>query len=223
MAFICLTTLTHAQECMGIKMKAGAGYEMAMYDGKDKPTGTMVYTIKNVRKEGASTVVDVETQMTSTKGKAMPANLVHYTCNGNEVIMDMSGFGGGNPGMKDMEMKLINNDITYPRTLTVGSKLKDGTVKTEAYNNGTKMMEMTLGMTNRQVESKESLTTPAGTFDTYKVSSDLNIESKMMGIPIRRVMRSVSYRNPDTLFDIKNESYDKGGKLVGYMMLTKVL
>lgn len=211
-----------AQDCMGLPMKTGASYEMSMYDGKDKPTGTMLYTVKNVRKEGSSTIVDVETQMTSAKGKAMPSGLLHYTCTGNEVVVDMSGFGGGNPAMKDMEVKMVNNDIAYPRTLKSGSTLKDGTLKTEAYNNGTKMMEMTMSMTNRQVGDKETVTTSAGTFDTHKVSSDLNMESKMMGIPIRRVMRTVSYRNDDLLFDVKNESYDKNGKLIGYTVLSKV-
>lgn len=214
--------VSQAQDCMGLKITPGAGYEMTMYDNKDKVTGTMTYTFKNVRKEGSSTVVDVETQTTTTKGKATPPNLIHYTCTGNEVVIDMSGFGGGNPAAKDMEVKLVNNDITYPRMLTAGSKLKDGTLQTEAYNKGSKMMDMTMALTNRQVGSKENLTTPAGTFETYKVSGDLNIESKMMGIPIRRVMRTVSYRNADMLFDIKNESYDKGGKLLSYTVLSKV-
>ncbi len=217
-----LATLAKAQDCMGLKIKPGAGYEMTMYDSKDRVTGTTLYTFKTVRKEGSSTVIDVETQMTSNKGKAMPASLLHYTCTGNEVIIDMSNAGGGqNPGMKDMEVKLINNNISYPRMLSAGTKLKDGTVQTEAYSNGTKMMEMTLALTNRQVEGKESLTTPAGTFETYKVSGDMSMESKMMGIPIRRAMRTVSYRANDVLFDVKNESYDKGGKLIGYMLLSK--
>ncbi len=211
-----------AQDCMGLKMQPGATYEMTMYDGKNQQTGVMVYTIKNVRKEGSSTIVDIETQTNFAKGKTLPPSLVHYTCTGNEVVVDMSGFGGGqNPAMKDLEVKMVNNDVTYPRTLKTGSTLKDGTLQTEAYNNGTKITEMRMSMTNRQVGDKENITTPAGTFEAYKISSDLNMESKTMGIPIRRVMRSVSYRNNDILFDIKNESYDKNGKLIGYMVLSK--
>jgi hypothetical protein len=77
-------------------------------------------------------------------------------------------------------------------------------------------------MVNRQVESQQPLTTPAGTFDTYKITSDVNFETRVMGIPVRNKLRTVSYRATNALFDIKSENYDKKGNLTSYMLLSKV-
>ncbi len=221
MAVLSLTTLAHAQECMGLKIKTGAGYEMTMYDSKDKATATMTYTFKNVRQEGASTVVDVDMLMTSSKGKTMPVSTIHYTCNGNEVVVDMAGMGGGASPMKDMEMKIVNNNISFPKTLSENTKLTDGTLETEAGNNGTTLMKMNIAVTNRKVEGKQSLTTPAGTFTVYKITSDIAMENRVMGMPIRNQMHSASYRANDVLYDIRTENFDKNGKLSSYSMLTK--
>ena len=60
--------------------------------------------------------------------------------------------------------------------------------------NGSTMMNMNMIMANRQVESKDPITTPAGTFDAYKITSDMNLENRVMGMPIRSTMRVVSYR-----------------------------
>jgi hypothetical protein len=86
---------------------------------------------------------------------------------------------------------------------------------------GSTLMTMNMTMSNRQVESKAALTTPAGTFDAYKVTSDMSFENRMMGIPIRGTMRTVSYRAVNQLFDVKSETYNKNGKLVGYTLLSK--
>jgi len=50
----------------------------------------------------------------------------------------------------------------------------------------------------------------------------MSFENKVMGIPIRNSMRVVSYRADNQIFDIKSETYNKNGKLMGYTMLSKV-
>jgi hypothetical protein len=96
-------------------------------------------------------------------------------------------------------------------------------MEVEMTTNGGMMMTMTMTMTNRLVDSRESVTTPAGTFDTVKVTSDMNTESRIMGMPIRSTMKTVSYRAGNQILDIKSETYNKGGKLMGYSILSKAL
>lgn len=213
-----------AQDCAGMKIKSGTGYELQSYNARDKPNGRIVYRFKDVRKEGGATVVDVEMQSIDEKGKAASPTVLKYTCTGNELIIDMSGMAQMTNGtMRDGEMRMKINELPYPAKLSAGQKLKDGQMSADFYSNGSKMMEMNLTMANRQVEGPENLTTPAGTFTAYKVSGDMNVDNRTMGIPIRVNFRTVSYRTNDLLFDVKTETYNKSGKLMGYTILSKVL
>jgi DNA/RNA-binding domain of Phe-tRNA-synthetase-like protein len=75
-------------------------------------------------------------------------------------------------------------------------------------------------ISNRNVNSLEKLTVPAGTYDAYKISSDMNMEMAM-GIPVKVAMQSVSYRAPGILWDLKTETYRKG-KLMSYSELSRI-
>ncbi|MGM9507946.1 TapB family protein [Larkinella sp. GY13] len=222
-AFSLIAILANAQECLGIKFKPGTSYEMLSYSAKDKPTGRVVYTIKEVTSEGGSTLIHIVMQSFDDKGKPAPEMAVKYTCTGDELIADLSGVVlATNDAMKDMEVRIKTNKLVYPKQLSAGSTLADGELEAETYNKDTKMMDMSIKVVNRKVESKESLTTPAGTFDVYKIGSDINLANRMMGIPVRVSFRSVSYRATDVLFDIKTETYNKNGKLKGYTVLSKL-
>ncbi|AQG79973.1 hypothetical protein [Spirosoma montaniterrae] len=220
-----LGTLTTgwAQDCLGFSMKTGMSYQMSTYNAKDKLTGVMSYRVNDVRKEGGATLVDMTVQVQDEKGKTQPPYTIRYTCKGDELLADLSGaLQGMQTAMKDAQLKMKSNSIVYPASYSVGQKLADGQIEADFLTNGTTMMEMNMTMVNRQVEGKESITTPAGTFDTYKVASDMNFTNRTMGIPIRGNMRVVSYRAPNQLLDIKSETFNKNGKLMGYTLLTKV-
>ncbi len=214
---------SQAQDCLGMAFKAGMAFELSHFNGKDKPIGKVVYQVKDVHKEGSSTVMDIAAQFEDEKGKQQAPYTIKYTCTGNELVADMSGMMQSmqNGGMKDMEMKLKTNKLVYPGKLSVGQKLSDGQMEADLNSKGNTMMTMNMTMTNRLVDTKESITTPAGTFDAYKISSDVSFENRVMGMPIRNTMRVVSYRTDNQLFDIKSESYNKSGKLMGYSLLTK--
>ena len=207
-----------------MKFKSGMGFELSTFSGKDKPTGKILYQVKDVHKEGGSTVMDINAQFQDEKGNQRSPYSIHYTCTGNELIADMSGMmmAMQNAGMKDSELKMKTNKLVYPGKMSVGQKLSDGQIEAEMVTNGSTLMNMNMMMVNRLVESKEPITTSAGTFDTYKITSDMNMDNKVMGIPMRNTMHVVSYRTDNQIFDIKSETYNKNGKLMGYTLLTKI-
>jgi hypothetical protein len=223
---LAIVTLTNslAQNCLGVAFKPGLSFELSQFNAKDKPMGKINYQVKDVRKEGGSTILDIIAQVQDEKGNQRPPYTIRYTCTGDELVADMSGMMQAMQAstMKDMEMKLKTNKLIYPGKLSVGQKLSDGQMEVDMTSNGNTMMNMTMLMANRHVESKDPITTPAGTFDAYKISSDVNFENRVMGMPIRTTMRVVSYRADSQLFDIKSETYNKSGKLMGYSLLTKV-
>ena len=212
---------SHAQECLGYALKAGSGFEMNSMDGKGKLIGTMTYKITNVAKEGASTVITVEFESINTKGKSELKNTYKMHCDGNALTLDASSLI--NPeqmkSFENFKMKYTAEDIVYPARLSVGEKLKDASLKGEGIS-GPMTVIFNMLITNRKVESQEKVTTPAGTYDAYKITSDMNMETKM-GFGIKMDLQTVSYRTPSIIWDIKSETYRKG-KLMGTMELTKV-
>ncbi|MFD2570053.1 hypothetical protein ACFSUS_05365 [Spirosoma soli] len=211
-----------AQDCLGMAFKSGMNYELTMYNTNDKPIGKIDYQIKDVHKEGGSTVIDIVAKFQDEKGNQREPSTIRYTCTGNELVADMSGLGMGVLGANSkQELKMKTNTIVYPAKLSVGQKLDDGLMEAEMYMDGAPMAQMNMTLLNRQVESQQAVTTPAGSYDTYKITADINYETRVMGIPVRNKMRTVSYRANNMLFDIKSENYDKKGKLTGYTLLSK--
>ncbi len=213
-----------AQECLGTPFKAGMGYEMITYNAKDKPVGKVNYLVKNVRREGGSTLIDISIQTADERGKTQPPYTVQYVCTGNELVADLSGLTRSiqGPTAADLEMKLNVNRLTYPSKLSIGQKLPNGVLEAELFSNGNRTMEINMTVNNRQVEGSETLTTPAGTFNTYKLTSDVAIDNRAMGMPIRLSVRTVSYRTNDLIFDVKTENFNKNGKLMSYSLLSKL-
>ena len=215
---------SHSQTCLGLTFKPGMTYELLSYSAKDKPNGRMLYTVKDVRREGAATIIELEFQMTDEKGKSqVNPSMVKYTCTGTEMIADLSGMMNASAGsLKNSEVRMKTNQLAYPAKLVSNVKLPDGLMESELYTDGNKMMDMTISMANRQVGNQESITVPAGTYNAWKISSDSEMKNRVMGmgLPAFR-MQTVSYRTNDVLMDIRTETY-RNGKLVGYTVLGKI-
>ncbi|MEQ9168598.1 MAG: hypothetical protein RLO12_20235, partial [Fulvivirga sp.] len=95
--------------------------------------------------------------------------------------------------------------------LSVGMSLNDASLKMS----GSIPFKMEVNIVNRKVEGKESITTPAGTFECYKITYTINTKSIM----------SMETTGADWIAKeigmVKSENYNKNGKLQGYSLLTK--
>jgi hypothetical protein len=210
-----------AQECMGIVLKEGSGFEMVTSNEKGKQTGRILYKIKKVSKEGADAVIDIDVESFDAKGKSQMANSMQMRCNGNELRVDASTMmlQDQNKQFEAFEMKFTSKDIIFPAKLSVGQNLPDASLHGEG-SSGPMVMNTDMTISNRKVEGQEKITVPAGTFDTYKVTSDMNILTKAI-VKINLDFKTVSYRSDKVLWDVKTETYRKG-KLIGVTELSKI-
>lgn len=206
---------------MGVTLKEGSGYEMLSYDAKGKENGRLVYKIKKVSKEGADTVIEMDFESFDKKEKSQMTNTFTMRCNGNEMRVDASSLmpQGQGSQFESFDMTFTSKDIIYPASLSVGQKLPDGSFHGEGAT-GPMSVTMDAEFTNRKVEGKEQITVPAGSFDTFKISSDMNISMKTV-MKMNFDFSSVSYRSPKILWDVKTETYRKG-KLAGTTVLSKL-
>lgn len=194
---------------------------MVSSNAKGKETGRVLYTVEKVSKDGADVVIQMKVVSTDTKGKSNMSNTMLMRCNGNEIRVDASTLMGQdqNKQFEAFDMKFTSKDIVFPAKLSVGQSLPDASLHGEG-SSGPIVVSTDMTITNRKVEGKESIKVPAGTFDTHKVTSDMNVSTKTI-MKISLDFSTVSYRSDKVLWDIKTESYRKG-KLMGITELSKI-
>ena len=214
-----MTTAVSAQDdCTALFkwLEPQVGLTYTDYNRKGKETGVSTMTVRELQAvpEGTKAVIDVE----FADEKMQDYNLEYgMTCAGDKIIIDMSSML--NPAMMQsfgaMETEVEYDGIELPAKLSVGQRLNDGTVTVRS-SMGAPGLGMTITVTteNRQVAAQEQVTTPAGTFEAYKITYDQNV--KLLG---SRRFSVVEWWNNEVGL-IKSESYGKNGKLQSSHVLT---
>lgn len=209
----------YAQDCEPyFPLEEGAVREMASYDKKDKLTGTTVQTVKEIKTTGNKTEWTIGVLSKDEKGKEVASGDLRMSCEEGVFKMDMRNFIDEEmmKSFEGMEVKIDATDLDYPSHLSPGQTLKDGNITITVSNSGMTMMTMVVKIYDRKVEGIEDVTTPAGTFSCYKLSS--TVETKTMFKVVAKSTEWVAKK----VGIVRQESLDKDGKLTGYMILTSM-
>ena len=219
--FIFSVYSVRAQECFGVAIREGGGFEMANFDSKGKPTGTLKYKFASVKQEGGSTVVGIELESLSAKGKTEYTQKFSMKCDGNQALVDAASLimEDQQKSFESFNMTFESNDIVYPNSLSVGQTLPEASLKGKGDMTGIPIL-FDMKVTDRKVASQEKITVGAGEFNAYKVVSSVQMTTKTIA-NITIGVETVSYRAPGVLWDIKSETYRKG-KLVSRSELSKI-
>lgn len=211
-----ISIYSKAQTCNSyFNFKKGSKMEMTSYDKKNKPTLVMKYEIKDIKSIGGSLKYTINYQTFDPKGKEMANTTMESSCKNGVYETELRSFGGEMmPTDANMKVNVTGDKVLYPSKLNVGDKLQDAAINVKTEMNGMTLMNMNVQVTDREIVSQESLTTPAGTFDCLKISYTVNF--KMMG---QRSSKTIEYIAKG-LGLIKTESYNEKGKLTGVTILT---
>ena len=210
----------HAQsDCsMFYPFKEGVKLEYTYYDKKGKLESKSQSVIKTIKALPNSIKTIITNTIFDKKDKEQFAGEYLIRCEGGVVKMDASTML--NPAMQqsfaNMEVSIEGEDLTIPKKLTEGQELPDASTNIKAGTGGINIVNMTVNITDRRVLGKESVTTPAGTFDCYKVTQTTDV--KMM---LGKEFSSIEYY-AEGIGVVRSETYDKKGNLDGYMELTSI-
>ena len=160
--------------------------EMTIYSKKGDVTGKNVYNISDVQSSGGTTTATINSEMFDKKGKSTAKATNNIKCNGGVIMMDMKMMVPQQQmeQFKNGEAKAEGMYLEYPANMKEGDQLKDATFKMTGQN-GPMNYTLTMDITERKVQGKESVTTPAGTWDCFRITSKSHLVIKMaVNIPM---------------------------------------
>lgn len=216
--FLVTPTLT-AQDCeIYHDYNEGTSVKMVHYDKKDKITGTTVSTVKEKKQIPGGVSLLFHQKYDNTEDYTFETEFGVRCENGN-VLVDMEKMLDPTTmtAYEDMEFDVKADDLTIPKNASPGDRLNDGSV-TVIVNSGSPVkITISVSLTDRKVESREKVETPAGTFDCLKITYDMLTEVGF--VKIRSA--AVEYYNRAHGV-IKTESFNKKGKLTGYSVVEEI-
>jgi len=210
--FVCMLACiaATAQDCKSyFFLQNNKTIEMTLYGKKNDVVGKNVYQVSNVSNAGGSVSSDVNSEMFDKKGKSIVKSTASYKCTGGVMMMDMKAMIPSQQAAQfKMDAKADNVYIEYPVNMKAGDNLKDASMTMEVNNNGAQQT-LSINVTNRKVEGKESITTPAGTWECFKITSHNKITMKMGPIGIPMNMDVTEWFAPG--FGVVKTESNKGG------------
>ena len=213
-----LSGIAAAQDCGYYNMSKGMLFGYQNLDAKGKVTGTMRTTCLDVSTAGNAVIYKVKSEYADDKNKNQSTHEYSMKCEDGKFYVDMQNFidPKSMEGFKDMEVTASSTDMMYPARLSAGQSLPDASITISAATGGVSLLNLLVNITNRQVVGTESVTVPAGTFECFKIT--YTVETKM----IFRVNSVVNEYVSMGVGNVKTESFDKKGKLIGSTVLTEL-
>jgi hypothetical protein len=216
----CLSTV-FGQDCKPyFPMSEGAVFEITSYKSNGKATGSARHTVLERTESGSNITVKVRNESLDKKGKEVSKSEYTAECKAGIFLIDFSVFMNNESvqAYENMEMTVTGQFIDMPRSPRVGDELNEGDMKITVKNQGIQFMTMSVRIYDRKVEALEQRVTPAGTYDCVKIS--YKAETTIGGIVPLTVKSSAVEWFAEDVGMVRSESYNNGGKMVGYSELT---
>jgi len=160
--------------------------ELTITNKKGNVAGKNIYIVSNVKNSGNTRSATVNSEFIDAKGNSINKATNNIKCVNGVMMMDMKTFipSGQQEQMQTGAATATDVYLEYPANMKEGDDLKDGEFDMEFENAGGMKSHISINITNRKVEGKESVTTSAGTWDCFKISTKNKITTRIAGIGI---------------------------------------
>jgi hypothetical protein len=199
------------------QFKEGTIMEIEHYDANGKPQSKNETRVISWSTTSSGYEATLGYKLFDKKGKQYAEGEYKMECIDGIIRIEMSAFvpDESMQAFQDMEMEMKMDNLEFPPDLTEGQTLKDASFEMIAKNSPIPM-NLNFTITDRKVEGRESVTTPAGTFNCFKISEITH--TKMM--ISNNEFKTVQYL-AEKYGSVKTETYRSNGKLMGYSLLTR--
>ncbi|WP_372752570.1 hypothetical protein [Labilibaculum sp.] len=215
-----LASSVFSQDCtLYIPGTIGTELHYQTTNAKGKVEGIYTQKMLSVKENGSQTTFKLLQTIMDPKSpeSIIKQDTFEFRCDGNVFYIDMEKYLNQQQmeGFKDMEVKISTEDLVYPSKLSTGLELPDGSISLEI---GDGILNMTTNIVHRKVEAYENITTEAGTFKCYKISEDVKSKMGFVNVQLHNLVWIVQ-----DIGTIRNESYNKKGKLGSTTELIKII
>lgn len=156
-------------QCNYYYFQNGKTVTLSLTNGKGKDAGQIVYKVTSVKKNGGSAEAVLEQKMVDKKGNIITSSTSRAKCSNSNLSMDITG-SASVPGGSKLTMKGQGENLIYPVNMAAGKELPDAHLNVDfEYGNGL-TGNIDISITERKVVGKEKITTPAGTWDAFKIT-----------------------------------------------------
>lgn len=215
---VSLTVNLQAQDCFRFLPAEGTVSETTHYDNKDKVSSITKATVLKREEVADEQRVDMRTESQPAEQDTVITHEFSYTCKDGKMYVDMGTLLNDQlTPYQNMQIEVSGDQLELPTQLSAGQELPGGTVVAKVTNNGMPIMTISVTVSNRKVDKQETIKTPAGEFDCYKITQDT--ESKVGFI---KVKGSSAEWYAEGVGVVRSEGYNKKGKLLSYSLLTKL-
>lgn len=200
-----------AQDCEAfILTESGKTAEFVDKDKKGKPESYHSQKLISVTEQDGTTEYRILRISKDKKQKEVSRDTMIFSCADGVFYVDMDAYvdDGQTEAYEESQISFEFENIGYPANMSVGSTLDDGSV-TFTVDMGMMTISNETRIINRKVEARENVTTPAGTFDCYKISQE--IQNKMGFVTVK--LKSVSWLTKG-IGAVKSISYDADGEVL---------
>ncbi len=222
--FILLSNIVFAQECnYYLPLEENRGLIIENYDRRDRLQGKQDLMVKEVHHHSDYIEARILAKHFDTRDRLQHEMEFSVQCRGGELILDIQSIIDQSmlAGFQGMEINMTTTDIMIPDNPEVGDQLPDANLQMTVSSAGIQISEMALNIQNRLVEAQETITTPAGSYECFKITYDTYTELKAMGIPKKMMSKGVEYLAPG-LGTIRTEMYNDKGRLESYSVLSEI-
>lgn len=174
-----------------IFFQPGAEIYAKSYSEAGKVISSMHTKVKDVIKEEEGMMVAyVEASDTSSGNRVLDMKY-NYKCDGKSIYFDLASMMRSTA--QDQDAKFEASQIEYPIAVKAGETLPDANGVMSMEKGGRKMT-MKYHYKERKVDGKEKVTTPAGTWNCYKISNVVEIEMDFPGLDekAKKIMQTMT-------------------------------
>jgi len=179
-ALFLITFKLFSQDCSQyIFMKKNRIIESTCYDEKGNILRKVTSTVADVTTTSGTTTATVVSEFLDKSGKPNGKRTIYYKCNGGKFMMDIEPV---NQQKGDANVKLNVGSMEYPSGMKVGDHLNDVNSEMEKKIGGSTMV-VNSQITDRTVVGKENITTPAGSWNCFKITYKTTVTMKGNKMP----------------------------------------
>lgn len=185
-------------------------------DAADVPMGSVTYEIESTSGSGVGATAVMKHELRDAGGNVMSNSQYDLVCTGDGIYIDFRSLvRGGMMGRFGSDAEITGTNVVIPNDLAVGLSLPDAGLTINATVHSVPI-SMTISITDRQVVARETMTTPGGTFECYKLTytMEMNMGAAFMNRSEQWIAEGVGM--------VYQKDYDASGNLMNTIALTAI-